>query len=352
MENKPNHHSIVAKDNSMVEKLAGFKLNELRLIAYCLSHYDTTDPNNRTFYARVSDLQELFPIDKKEAYSVVKAAMLGINQKPLQFEEDGKEYFWNWFSGFAYDKGNGEFEFRITPEIRPYLLGLKDTFTKYRLGAVYQFKSAHTWKLYENLKREAFKRQWAVPLDELKMLLGVPGKYERWGNFNDRIIVPAVVEINELSDLEVSWEKRKRGRSVVGLVFFIDDKQPEDVVNIETPKQSFARLLAVEGVHEKTILDYVILAEKRGKVKQCIEQLPRIVERWNKGKGPKVKYLLGALKSEINQKTLFDDHQAQAAAPAAKVDFSDFGDDDLDIFETIPGHKDAVRAEKKKRGLI
>ncbi len=227
----------------MVEHLAGFKLNELRLIAYCLAHYDSTDPDNRTFHARVSDLQELFPINKSSAYRVIETAMLGINEKPLTFRENGRKKFRNWFSGFDYIEGAGEFEFMITPEIRPYLLGLTNTFTKYRIGAVYQFKSAHTWKLYENLKKEAFKTQWSISLDELKILIGVVGKYKRWNGFNEFVIAPAVAEINKNADLEIRYEKRKHGRSVVGLVFQIMEKPSKDVINVETSKQKFFRLL-------------------------------------------------------------------------------------------------------------
>jgi len=347
MKNKPNHHSIVAKENSMVEHLAKFKLNELRMIAYCLAHFDSSKPENRTFYATVSDLTELFPINKKEAYGVVKAVMKGINEKPLEFEQDGKKYFWNWFSGFAYTIGTGEFEFRITPEIRPYLLGLEGSFTRYRLGSVYQFKSAHTWKLYENLKKEAFKdTPWTPSIDELKILMGVAGKYKRWNGFNEFVIAPAIAEINKKSDLEVRYDKRKRGRSVVGLIFQIIEKPPADTVNVETSKQIMARLMAIEGVNEKTIGNYIKKAEKRDKVARCVEQIPKIVARWNTGKGPKIKYLLGAIQMEINQRTI-----EPKAKTTGHTDFSAYNDKDLRIFLTIPGYREDVRAEMRRRGL-
>lgn len=350
MENKPNHHSIVAKDNSMVEHLAGFKLSELRLIAYCLAHYDPSKGDNRTFYAKVSDLAELFPINEKSAYAVVERAMLGINEKPLRFKDGRKKHFWNWFSGFVYEEGTGEFEFRITPEIQPYLLGLSETFTKYRLGAVYQFKSAHTWKLYENLKKEAFKNgPWAPSVDELKILLGVPGKYKRVSEFDRCIIAPATNEINEKSDLKVEYDKRKRGRSIVGIVFQITEKPEPGAIDVETPKQSFFRLLLLEGIKEKTILEYFKMAENRGKVSRCIDQIPRIINRWNKNKGPKQKYLLGSLKKEINQQTLFPDPTPPKAS--GHIDFSFYNNKDLMGLLNLPAYKDAVKAELTRRGI-
>jgi len=334
----------------MVEKLANFKLNELRLIAYCLAHYDSTDPVNRTFYARVSDLQEIFPINESSAYRVVEAAMLGINEKPLVFRENGRKKFRNWFSGFDYIEGTGEFEFMVTPEIRPYLLGLKHTFTKYRLGTVYQFKSAHTWKLYENLKKQSFTYNWLISLDELKNLLGIPGKYEKAYEFDRWVIAPSIKEINDFSDLTVCYKKQKRGRSIVSLLFIINGKQPESVIDVETPKQTFVRLLALEGINKKTILKYIKMADNRGKVERCVEQYPKIIERWNKSKGSKHRYLLGSLKNEINQQTMFSDKDENLTK--GHMDFSTYSDEDLSIFERVPGYESDIQAEKKRRGII
>ena len=150
---KPDHRAIIAKDHTIIDKMAKFKLQELRLIAFCLAHYDSSKPDNRVFKTTVDELTAIFPsMDEKSSYNVIRTAMLGINKKPLEFQVGGKLYFWNWFSGFTYTIGSGEFEFRITPELQPYLLELEGTFTRYRLQDVYQFKSATTWKLYADTK--------------------------------------------------------------------------------------------------------------------------------------------------------------------------------------------------------
>lgn len=356
MENsKPNHYSIVAKDNSMIEHLAGFKLAELRLIAYCLAHYDSTKPENRAFFARVSDLVALFPINEKSAYRVVEEAMEGINKKPLKFKEGRKKYFWNWFSGFIYDEGTGEFEFRITPEIQPYLLSLQGSFTKYRLGAVYQFRSAHTWKLYENLKKESWKNLWTPSIDELKILLGIAGKYKRYDNLNARIIGPAVAEINENSDLSVSYDKRKRGRSVIGLVFQIIEKPDPDTIDIETPRAAMSRLLALAGIHEKTITTYIEKTESAGLTARCAEQLPKIIER-AKSKKPeeRKKYIIGALKKELAAGAPlfndFDKKEKEKNVAKARADAREMDDDVL----SLAAHSGNIYyiEEARARGLI
>ena len=155
MEEKPKpvrdaRDAIVVKDNGAVGALARFDLSELRFLAFCLSRCDSKDETNREITARVADLCTIFPaMDKKSAYGLVKQCLLSLWRKPLEIQDGRKMRLRTWLSGVDYDEG--EFTFFIAPEMQPYLLGLKSAFTQYRLRDVYQFRSANTWKLYENL---------------------------------------------------------------------------------------------------------------------------------------------------------------------------------------------------------
>ena len=309
MRTKPDHNSVVAKSNSIIDKLAKFELSELRLIAYCLAHYDSRTEQNRTFTATTSDLKKIFPINEKSAYRVIRKTVLSLAKKPAEFTEGKTIKLYHWFSGMEYQTDTGTFTFRVSSEMQPYLLGLKGTFTRYRLKDVYQFRAASTWKLYENVKRYEAIRSWSVELDELKLLLGVAGKYPKWYEFQRRIIAPAVDEINKQSDLEVSWEKEKRGRRVVGIVFFIDQRQPDDVINIENPKEALLKSLLDYGVHGKSTKDYVVKLDRLGRTTDALKRLPKIKSSWEKAGRPcsLQQYVLGAIRNEFIQKKLFDD---------------------------------------------
>jgi len=305
----PDTNSVVAKSNLLIEKMAKFELSELRLIAYCVAHYDSRSPENRAFTAHVDDLASLFSMNGGSAYTVIRQAMLGINKKPLEFTEGKKRHFWNWFSGFTYTEGEGTFEFTITPEIQPYLLGLKGTFTRYRLGDVYQFKAASTWKMYENLKRWEAKGTWSIGLDELRLALGVAGKYPRWSDFQVRVIDATIKEINQLSDLTVSYEKEKRGRRITALTFLIKSKPPKGTVDVETPAQELHKGLLGCGVDQPTALKYAQDADRLGKASHALRKLSELKERWENGlkKGRIQAYVLSVLKGEIYQMELFED---------------------------------------------
>ncbi len=238
--------------------------------------------------------------------------MLGVNKKPLEIETEKDLQFWNWFSGFSYRKGEGEFTFHLTPQIQPYLLKLSGSFTRYRLQDVYQFKAASTWKLYELLKRWAAVKKWSICLDELRLLLGVAGKYPRWDNLKNRLLDFAIEEINKSSDLTVSFEKEKCGRQVSGLVFFIDKRRQGfgDVIEMESGQDRLLKEMLGQGINATTATRYIDEVVAVDKVGRITEILPKLAERAKKAGTPAAKYILGAIKNELHQGNLFTQQSA------------------------------------------
>ena len=245
----PDHNSLVVKDNVLIPQLAKFELSELRFLAYCLAHYNSKETKNRQITARVADLCEFFPMHESSAYRVIKQAILSLGKKPAEFSIGKTLYLYHWFSGLRYQTDTGEFTFCISPEMEPYLLGLAGNFTQWRLGNVYQFKAASTWKLYENLAQWKNTGRWAVGLDDLRLRLGVAGKYPIWNLFNQRLISPAIEEINAVSDLRVEYSQEKRGRRIVGLVFLIDKNiEDPEVITQEPLEDELCKLLLDHGI--------------------------------------------------------------------------------------------------------
>lgn len=197
---KINLNSVVAKSNELVPKLAKYDLQELRLIAYCLAHYDSRKPDNRKFTARVDELAKIFPsMGEHTAYDVIKKAVLDINNKPIEFRNEGKRHLWIWFAGFCYHEREGVFEFSISPLLEPFLLELKERFSMYRLGDVHQFQAASTWKLYEQLNVHKFTGAWLATVDELRELFNVDGKYNRFDSLRQRLIDPSLFGMPSVS---------------------------------------------------------------------------------------------------------------------------------------------------------
>lgn len=342
--NPPSHNAVVTKNNILIPKLAKMGLSELRLLTFCLAHFDSRpEYRKETGYvpgvgipqefieitARVQNLVDIFPgMDRKSAYAVVRQAVKGINSKPFEDTfvlpngktRSGMLY---WFSSFWYDNEEGRFTFKLSPDIVHLVLSQDGDFTRFRLRHVYQFKSALTWKLYELLKQWAVAGRWAVDLDELRISLGIAGKYPRWESLKRKVLDAPIKEINELSDIIVKYEKQKYVLSVSGVVFFINTKEaeakatdPAIVANIGDTTRD-VRLLVGAGINQTNAENLSKLAAEANKDLSVF--LDRVVARYEAKDGdkpPKQAYIYKALYNEFAP-NLFD---GQGEAPAKKVD--------------------------------
>src|SRR5699024_4596421 len=116
----------------------------------------------------------------------------------------------------------GTIQFSFEPKLKPYLLQLKRTFTSYRLSNILSLGSYYTIRIYELLKKWETVGKWETSLEYLKNLLGITQKsYKVYGNLKNRVIKPSVEELNDKTDINVTYEEIKKGRSVVRLVFYI-----------------------------------------------------------------------------------------------------------------------------------
>lgn len=326
---RPTHNSLVAKHNTLLPKLSKMDLSELRLLSYCLAHYDSRpnpDPDGQPsrmqgeleIESTVQDLLDIFPyMDKKSAYGVVRKAVKGINSKPLEdtyITPDGEEFemLTYWFSSFKYFKAQGKFIFSLSRDIAHLVLNLSENFTKFKLRDVYQFRSALTWKLYELLKQWVPVGRWSADLDEIRAALGLAGKYPEWYDFKRRVLDAPIKEINKLSDITVNYEKQKRSRSVNGVIFFInlkaeDEARPRADVVIGDTNSDLRKLIAV-GINQTNAERLSELAQNAGKdlsvlLNKAIARYDNLPE--DKRTSPRAGYVYKALVNEFTP-NLFD----------------------------------------------
>lgn len=300
---KTTLNSEVAKSNDLVPIMSKYDLQELRLIAYCIAHYDSRKPDNRRFTAKVTDLAAIFDMAEDSAYSVIKKVVTAMS-KPFTFKTDRDEelFIW-WFQEFKYIPRNGEVEFMLNTGITPYLLELKERFSVYRLGDVHKFKAASTWHLFENLNKWKNAGGWHVNLKKLHSILGADGKYPRFDSFRQRIIDPAIAEINEKSSLNVEYVKEKSGKTVIALRFFIDSKQPDYVITVESQKNRLLKLLLGCGIRNHAAENIIEQIVGAGREEHFIKKLPEMQKRWSAEKGSMPRYVAGAVKRELEQRS-------------------------------------------------
>ncbi|EPY98808.1 replication initiation protein [Mannheimia haemolytica] len=226
---------VVVKANSLIEASYRLSIDEVRILALTIG---TMDPmsNQKIFDFTVADFVREFPeISMDNAYKQIQAAIKRIYERSVRTEDSNGVTEFRWVSSRTYFKKEGRFRIAMTDEVMPYLTQLKGQFTQYQLKNIAYFNSVHSIRIYELITQYRNVGSREITVEDLKKWLQVEDKYPRFNSFNQRVIEPAITEINERSDLFVDIEQIKRGRSIYALNFTIKSKKSTVGTELKRP---------------------------------------------------------------------------------------------------------------------
>lgn len=229
----------VWKSNDLIQKSRfQLSLNEQKTIAYiCTMLTKTNDEKNPyqlKYEFNVSEYVDICNLEKSgKTYQLIKDTLYKLRFKGYQVEigddKDERKRHWmavGWLTG-AEIKPGGIVKITVDEKIINYLFDLKLNFTTFQLKHILSMKSAFSVRLYELLKSWSGSGSVTYSLDELKEIFDVTEvkSYSRFPDFRRRVIEKAVEEINIYTDLVVSWEPIKKGRSIQSIKFSISKKE-------------------------------------------------------------------------------------------------------------------------------
>lgn len=220
-----NNELTVYKDNYLIEACYRLTLMEQRIVLYAISRLNPKEPQREhSFY--IDDLLRFFPdIEPSSAYRALRKAVYKLSDRWVRTEHPKYIKEFRWVSSRTYFKDEGRIDIGFTPEIMPYLSQLEKQFTKYQLKNISAFKGTYGIRLYELLTQYKSVGNRGILIKDLRDWLQVEDKYPRYNSFRERVILPAIKEINEKSDLNVEFDSIFQRRSVVALLFTIKPKQ-------------------------------------------------------------------------------------------------------------------------------
>ena len=175
-----------------------------------------------SFYERLDDLLDSIT-DKKISF-------------PTEFTIDGVRLrgHINWVAG-AVPKINKDgvlcVEFGFSPQMKPFLLGLKEKFTRIKFVEVAKMRSGFSIRIFQMCKAyygehaRHGRNVIAVGVEELKERLGIGGKYPDFRNFRRKVLDVAREEINEKTSLELDYEYVRRGRRIGEVRIIINERE-------------------------------------------------------------------------------------------------------------------------------
>jgi plasmid replication initiation protein len=162
---------------------------------------DATQRNSRLTTSIERLMRTICTVTSKDGKTELRTALLSSNE--LRTTPNG-----------------GTFRYKLTEELAG-MLNDSTIFAKLDKEVMKSFSSKYSFSLYEAVARRVRMRRFMESLTmlELRELLGVEdGKLTTYKNLNLRAIQPALLEVNAMSDFQVSIVPKKQGRAVVGFL--------------------------------------------------------------------------------------------------------------------------------------
>lgn len=217
----------VVKSNEIIQK-ARYELNvlELKTLSYIFSMIKPNDTINRIYVFSINDYCKVCGIDNTNGknYIAIKQTLKGLRDKSFfLIKPGGIETTVGWIDKVWISKGSGNIRVRLDEDMAQYLIGLLDNYTQYELLSTLAMKSKYSFRIYELLKSYAFTKKHTFNIDELKKTL-IAEHYQNYKDFRKKVLEVAEKEINEYTDLQISYEPIYKGRKVIQVNFEIKQK--------------------------------------------------------------------------------------------------------------------------------
>jgi len=225
------HNIVVAND--VVKGKQEMTLQEARLLRLLITQIAQEDKDLMTYTTKISELATFLNIPKNNLYRDVKDICDSLMKRIIRIGCGNPKKPWKifqWLQLAEYD-GNGTLTIKLSNQIKPFVIGLSEYFTQYKLANILAMNSVYAIRLYELLKCDDHKDDYpSYTIKELRQAFGCEKKHKQFGHFKSRVIDIAVKEINEKTDLYISRvEYIKKSRAVVGLKFICGYLKPQQL---------------------------------------------------------------------------------------------------------------------------
>lgn len=221
-----NEEYSVTKSNNLIMSKYDLSLQEQKLILVLASMIEPNDKDFKIYELSIKSFSELLELKNNDIYKQLDKITDSLLTKRLYIRERGGWTKFNWLSSAKYLNGEGKILMRFDPFLKPYLIGLNNFFTTYKLENILSLKSKYTIRIFEILKSNIFKNNMSIEIEEFKNLIGATKKtYELYGDFKRNILVKSQNEIKEKTDISFEFEEIKTGRRVTALKFYIKENK-------------------------------------------------------------------------------------------------------------------------------
>ena len=253
----------VVEHNSLITSIAKMDKTPLKMFELAVSCIDTEEPpKDNAVYLSKEELFSFFKVSDNDKHSRFKQAIAKMQEQAFFEIKEEKN------KGFKFRRilpiptvewtdYDDKVMIRFNQDIMPYLIELKQNFTKYALSEIMELNSKYSIILYKWLSmnynqyehysnkggRRAEQvenyRNPSISVKEIRLITDTVNEYKETYHFFRYIVENSLKEINAHTSFNVSYEKIKKGRSIDSIVFHIEKKRKADDNSYKLEDQAY-----------------------------------------------------------------------------------------------------------------
>ena len=249
--------------NTAIQKLSLAEIRLMQLAIIDARETGTGIDSVTPLPIHASRYADAFGVTRQTAYEILIDAENSLFRRYFTFldEMDGKPVRSHWVSQAKYLDDEAIIEIMLTPAVVKEITRIdakknKTLFTRFALEQVASMKSVYSVRLYELLTQWRKAKKVSFALDVFRGQLGIDeNEYKAMSDFKKRVLDLAVKEINEKSDLKVSYTQIKKGVAIVGFEFKVLTKNNSKNTKQESTSRDAdtADMFTVQGLSDKQL---------------------------------------------------------------------------------------------------
>ncbi len=198
---------------------------ERRLLLKCVEKLPETLPSGHCidFDVSIDEISQASNLKGDSVYTQVQKASRELIRHVCHLKESDGLLQISLLSSAKYVKGASRVHLRMDGRLYPYLKEIKSHFDLPRLGELLSFQSYYTQCLYELFLREACDQdEFYISLTDLRRLLKIENKYERYTDIRRRVLGQAQKDLKEFENSAFIYKPRKQPHTgkVIGIHFY------------------------------------------------------------------------------------------------------------------------------------
>lgn len=164
-------------------------------------------------------ISEFLNGEEDKNYNRVKTALLSLNKKVIEVEDEKSWSAFNILERPKIEKNEGVARFTLSEEIYTSLLNFAKGYKKFELKTAFQFESVYSMRFYELFSNQQTKLIYSI--EALKKMFAISAKYNnRPSDFITFVIKVAKIELDKKSPYSFDFVPQKTGRKITHIAFY------------------------------------------------------------------------------------------------------------------------------------